>query len=214
MKKVLIFILLCSLLVCCHNSDRHRNNVAPAVLTDTINVFRHVFNSKTLQDSLEAFIRETEKFTGYDTLVYSVSITEWDSYCPDIQVDHPDTVLTFVMNDDFWFMRNHEYPQKTTFLGAFMCGNKIIGLSSYGIRPGDNGILNDIVYDMDIWQGANVDSRTDGNNINPFSMTCINMYSVIGMDSLVLNTKYRSLKFCRNVIDPNADTYYFKQQER
>ena len=66
----------------------------------------------------------------------------------------------------------------------------------------------------DIWQGANVDSRTDGNNINPFSMTCINMYSVIGMNSLVLNTKYRSLKFCRNVIDPNADTYYFKQQER
>ena len=45
-------------------------------------------------------------------------------------------------------------------------------------------------------------------------MTCINMYSVIGMNSLVLNTKYRSLKFCRNVIDPNADTYYFKQQER
>ena len=212
MKKVLIFILLFSLLACCHNSSLHRNNVAPTALTATIDVFRHVFKSKTLQDSLEAFIRETEKFTGYDTLVYSVSITEWDSYCPDMQVEHPDTVLTFVMNDDFWFMQNSEYPQKTTFLGAFICGKKIIGLSAYGIRPGDDGILNDSIYDMDIWNGYNVEARADGNSINPFSVTCINMYSVIGMDSLVLNTKYRSLKFCRNVIDPNADTYYFNNR--
>ncbi len=143
--------------------------------------------------------------------MYSVSITEWDSYCPGMQVEHPDTVLTFVMNDDFWFMHNSEYPQKNTFLGAFICGNKIIWVSSYGIRCGDEGIWNDDLYDMDIWDKYYSDVNSGGNSINPFSMTCINMYSVIGKDSLVLDTKYRSMKFCKNVIDPDADSYYFKQ---
>lgn len=92
--------------------------MVPVIQTDTMDVFRHIFKSRTLQDSLDAFIRETEKFTGYDTLVYSVFITEWDSYCPGMQVEHPDTVLTFVMNDDFWFMHNSEYPQKKYFLGG------------------------------------------------------------------------------------------------
>ena len=212
MKKVLIFILACLLLVCCHNQRRH--NMVPVIRTDTVDVFRHIFKSRTLQDSLDAFIRETEKFTGYDTLVYSVSITEWDSYCPGMQVEHPDTVLTFVMNDDFWFMHNSEYPQKNTFLGVFICGNKIIGVSSYGIRCGDEGILNDDLYDMDIWNEYYNDVNSGGNSINPFSMTCINMYSVIGKDSLVLDTKYRSMKFCKNVVEPDADTYYFKQLNR
>lgn len=212
MKKIVAVLLILQVMVSCHNhGKRDVSQVSPA---DTIDIFSHIFKSKTLQDSLEAFIIETEKFTGYDTLVYSVSITEWDLYCPDMQVEHPDTVLTFIMSNDFNFMINPEYPQKITFLGTFICGNKIIGLSSYGIGCGNDGILNDNVYDMDIWNEYNVEAMTAGNHINPFSMMCINMYSVVGMDSLVLNTKYRSLKFCRNVIDPNADTYYFKQQKR
>lgn len=101
--------------------------------------------------------------------------------------------------------------KKNTFLGAFICGNKIIVVSSYGIRCGDDGILNDNLYDMDICDEYCDDVSAGGNSINPFSMTCINMYSVIGKDSLVLDTKYRSMKFCKNVIEPDADSYYFKQ---
>ena len=84
-------------------------------------------------------------------------------------------------------------------------------MSSYGIRCGDEGIWNDDLYDMDIWDKYYSDVNSGGNSINPFSMTCINMYSVIGKDSLVLNTKYRSMEFCKNVIEPDADSYYFKQ---
>ena len=78
-------------------------------------LFFHFYKSNK---SVHFFIYTSDTLFETVSLVYSVSITEWDSYCPGMQVEHPDTVLTFVMNDDFWFMHNSEYPQKKYFLGG------------------------------------------------------------------------------------------------
>ena len=144
MKKVLIFILACLLLVCCHNQRRH--NMVPVIQTDTMDVFRHIFKSRTLQDSLDAFIRETEKFTGYDTLVYSVSITVRPLYVE----SRLDTFVTFIMDDEIWYNYNMDNPENSIFLGAAIKGNKVIGVSCYGVSDYSD-ILYDNDYSQEVW---------------------------------------------------------------
>ena len=57
MKKTSIVLLILLFMVSCHNHGKH---VVPQESpTDTIDVFRHVFKSKALQDSLNAFLNGT-----------------------------------------------------------------------------------------------------------------------------------------------------------
>lgn len=195
MKKVLIFILLCLLLACCHNSSRHRSNVAPTALTDTIDVFRHVFKSKALQDSLNAFLNGTEGLLICDTLVYSVYM--YKSYPIDIREGHfhtfkedPDTLLVFNLSYNIWFAYDHDKPEETTFLGAAIKGNKVIGVSCSGIHDYYD-IFHENDYRQDIWQRHHMPElmRRDC-DINVF-WPCSDLYKLVNRDSLVLLRRHR-----------------------
>ncbi len=86
MKKVLIFILVCPLLVCCHNQRRH--NMVPVIQTDTMDVFRHIFKSRTLQDSIDVFTKRIDSIPNYYNapLLYMIFMEKEDN----------DTIIRFI----------------------------------------------------------------------------------------------------------------------
>ncbi len=193
MKKILVVLLILLFMVSCHNHGKHIvSQESPA---DTIDVFRHVFKSKTLQDSLNVFIDGTEDLLICDTLVYSVYM--YKSYPIEIREghfhtfkEHPDTILVFNLSYKIWFDYDPDKPEETKFLGAAINGNKVIGVSCSGIHDYNN-IFHENDYRQEIWQGHHMPElmRRDC-DINVF-WPCSDLYKLVDRDSLVLLRRHR-----------------------
>jgi len=144
---------------------------------------------------------ETQNFTGYDTLVYSVYVSELDVYPPGIIKEHPDTNVAFIMDDEIWFNYNPLQPEKKIVLGAAVQGNRIIGVSCYGIFDYYD-ILKQNDYKIDIWDKYHMQElMRESCDINVSGMMCLNDYRLIGRDSLVLLRRYRHIRFMENIAE-------------
>ncbi len=193
MKKISAVLLTLLSIVSCHNHEKYV--VPQESLTDTIDVFRHVFKSKTLQDSLNAFLNETENLLICDTLVYSAYI--YKSYPIVIREGHfhtfkenPDTILIFNLSDEIWFNYDPDKPEETTFLGAAINDNKVIGVSCTGIDDCYN-IFQENNYSPKIWHRHYMPELIRKNSEINVYMPCSDIYKLVDKDSLVLLRRHR-----------------------
>ncbi len=188
MKKVLIFILVCPLLVCCHNQRRH--NMVPVIQTDTMDVFRHIFKSRTLQDSLDAFIIDSRKTTFKDTLVFSICL-----YRSNSTFIRPctDTMAFFIMDDEVWTVEDPRGQIQPRIIGAIRYGNEILGLSYYDYSPADT-IVNECLFDLQLWYKYKKSYGAD-ESVNALKMASMNRYKFEHGDDLILRRKYRNSRF-------------------
>ena len=193
MKKIVAVLLILQVMVSCHNhGKRDVSQVSPA---DTIDIFSHIFKSKTLQDSLNTFLNGTEGFLICDTLVYSVYM--YKSYPLIIREGHPitykenpDTILVFNLSNEIWFDYDPCKPEETTFLGAAINGNKVIGVSCTGMYDCYN-IFHENNYNQDIWYRHYKTELTRNDcPVNVF-WPCSDVYKLVDMDSLVLLRRNR-----------------------
>lgn len=194
MKKISIVFLILLFIVSCHNHGKQV--VSLEAPTDTVDVFRHVFKSKTLQDSLNVFLNGTGDLLICDTLVYSVYM--YKSYPIEIREghfhtfkEHPDTILIFNLDDEIWFAYDYDKPEETIFLGAAINGNKVIGVSCTGIQDYYNIFHENDYYSQEIWQRFYMSDLMRWNcDINSF-MPCSDLYKIVDRDSLVLLRRHR-----------------------
>ncbi|MCM1503164.1 MAG: hypothetical protein NC115_10955 [Bacteroidales bacterium] len=196
MKRMFLTIIALMLLVCCHNT--RRQNIVDSSRADTVDIFRHVFKSGRLQYSLDAFVAETQFFTGYDTLTYSVYVFVPDLYPPGTIKECPDTIVSFIMDDEIWYEYNPSKPETCVILGAASQENRIIGVSYCGIS--DSDILNENDYEKGLWQRYYMRELMKTNcDINVLGMTCMNNYLLVGKDSLVFLRRHRHKRFFENM---------------
>ncbi len=196
MKKYLFLFIAILIVSCCCGPKRQEVSVDVSTMTDTVDIFRNVFKSKVMQDSLDAFIAETEDFRGHDTVVYSVFVSVMPNYQADETKDNPDTFVVFIRDcsDKIWFNYIPEEPEKTIILGAAAKGNKIIGVSSYGLSDCSD-FFNENDYSADIWRRFYFEDLLKLCEIDAF-WRCSDEYEVAG-NNFILQHRHRYYDFKR-----------------